>query len=165
MKRPGASPAWNVARNRRGVAGLEAALGVALVFIPLSFGVIGLGMALVTANRLDCALQAVVFYAWANPGTPAGWGAQGSTSVTAARNAAVAAYGSSAPIATITVAASFECVSSGYLQTGPPNNYTCPAGQSVATYLTTTASASVSPPGMPSVAAIPLSVTGTARVQ
>jgi Flp pilus assembly protein TadG len=164
MKRQGASRAWD-ARHRSGVASIEAALGIALVLLPLCLGVIGLGMALVTANRLDCALQAAVFYAWANPGTPTGWGSVGSASVTAARNAAVAAYGSSAPSATITVSVAFDCVSSGYLKTQPPTGYTCPAGQSVATYLTVTASTSVAPPGMPVAPAIPLSVTGTARVQ
>jgi hypothetical protein len=164
MKRPGASHARNP-RHRRGVASLEAALAISVVLVPFCFGVIGLDQAMVAATRLDRALQAAVFYAWANPGTPAGWGSTGSSSVTGANNAAVAAYGTRAPSATFTVTVAFECVSAGYLQTQPPTNYTCPAGQSVATYLTLTAHTSVTPPGVPQAASIPLSVTGTARVQ
>jgi Flp pilus assembly protein TadG len=155
--------AWN-ARHRGGVASVEAALGISLVFIPLLLGIIGLGMALVTANRLDDALQAAVFYAWANPGTASAWGSAGSTSVTGAQAAAAAAYGAGTPAATITVSVAFNCVSSGYLPTQPASNYTCPTGQSVATYITTTAHASVTPPGL-MFPAIPLTVSGTARVQ
>jgi len=152
---------------RRGVVSVEAALGIALVLIPVCLGVIGLGKALIAAGQMDRAVQAAVFYAWANQGTPAGWGSAGSTSLAAARNAAIAAYGAAAPAATITTSVAFYCVSRGYAQVPPAVTDTtaCPAGESLATYLTVAASASVTPPGMPSAAAIPLSVTSTVRVQ
>ena len=157
-------------RRRRpnlGVASIEAALGIALVLLPLCLGVIGLGMALVTADRLDRALQAAAFYAWANAGTPSGWGSQGSTSLAGARNAALAAYGAGAPAATVTASVAFYCVSGGYTQMPPAVSAAtaCQAGQSLATYLTVAATASVMPPGMPLAPAIPLTVRGTVRVQ
>ncbi|HTW71077.1 MAG TPA: hypothetical protein VME47_14400 [Acetobacteraceae bacterium] len=153
--------------GRRGVVSIEAALAIALVLLPACLGVIGLGMALTAANRLDRAVQAAVFYAWANQGTATGWGSVGSTSLAGAQNAAVASYGTAAPTATITTSVAFYCVTGGYAQVPPAVTDTtaCPAGESLAAYLTVAASASVTPPGMPSATAIPLSVTGTVRVQ
>lgn len=153
--------------GRDGVASIEAALGIALVLIPLCLGVIGLGMALVTADQLDRALQAAAFYAWANPGTASGWGSTGSASLAAARSAALIAYGTAGPTPTVTASAAFYCVTAGYAQVQPAVSYTttCPSGDSLAIYLTVAASASVAPPGMPTAAIIPLSVAGTVRVQ
>jgi Flp pilus assembly protein TadG len=151
--------------QRRGTASIEAALGIALVLIPLVLGVSGVGMALMTANRLDQALQAAVFYAWANPGTPAAWSAQGS-SAAAAAGTALAAYGAATPAATVTASVAYYCVSGGYTQVPPAvtSTTTCPSGQSLATYLTVTATASVISLGAPLPAVIPLVVSGTVRV-
>ncbi len=154
-------------RQRRGVAAVEAALAIALVLIPLCLGAIGLGMALVTVNRLDRALQAAIFYAWANPGSAADWGEADSANLAATRAAAETAYGAAMPGATIDTAVAFYCVSGGYTQVPPAIAYNaaCQAGQSIATYLTVIARASVVPPGVPLAAAIPLTVTGTVRVR
>ncbi|HUB14312.1 MAG TPA: hypothetical protein VMB34_20340 [Acetobacteraceae bacterium] len=163
-RRRGAQSRW---RERRGVVSVEAALAIALVLIPLCLGVIGLGMAMTVAVRLDRAVQAAVYYAWANQGTALAWGSVGSTSLAGAQNAAVAAYGTVEPAATITASVGFYCVSGGYVPVQPAvtNTTACPAGESLATYLTIATSTSVTPPGMPNATAIPLSVTGTVRVQ
>ena len=153
--------------NCRGTASIEAALAILLVLLPTCLGVIGLGMAATAADRLDRALQAGVFYAWANPGTPSGWGSVGSASLAGARTAALTAYGSGRPDATVTTSAQFYCVSNGFTPVTPAVSATaaCPAGQTLATYVTVVASASVLPPGLPVAPAIALSVTGTVRVQ
>ncbi|HVC61983.1 MAG TPA: hypothetical protein VND19_16680 [Acetobacteraceae bacterium] len=153
--------------GRAGVASIEAALGIALVLVPLCLGVIGLGMALEVVDRLDRALQAAAFYAWANPGTPAGWGSADSASLAGARGAALSAYGDAGPSPTVTAAVVFYCVSGGYIPVQPAVSYatTCATGLSLAAYLTVAASTSVTPPGLPVAPAIPLSVTGTVRVQ
>ena len=159
--------ATRVTADRRGVVSIEAALAIALVLLPVCLGVIGLGMALTAADRLDRAVQAAAFYAWANQGTATAWGSAGSASLAAAQSAAVASYGTAAPTATIATSVAFYCVSSGYAQVQPAVTDTtaCSSGETLATYLTVAASASVTPPGMPSATAIPLSVTGTVRVQ
>lgn len=158
---------WRAARGNRGVASIEAAFGISLVLIPVCLGVIGLGLALTTAERLDSAVQAATFYAWANQGTPSGWGSAGSASLAGAQSAAVAAYGTGGPGATITTSVAFYCVASGYSRVAPAVTDTtaCPAGELLAVYLTISASASVTPPGMPSATVIPLSVSGTVRVE
>ena len=158
---------WRRAAGQRGFASVEAALAIALVLLPVCLGVIGLGMALTAADRLDRAVQAAAYYAWANQGTAAGWGSVGSASLTGAQNAAVAAYGTAAPAATITASVAFYCVTGGYTRVPPAVTDTtaCPAGEALATYLTVVASTTVTPPGMPTAPAIPVSVSGTVRVQ
>jgi len=167
-----AAPAGNVGpsrrrRGRRGVATVEAALAFSLVLIPLCLSVIGIGMALATANRLDRAIQAGLFHAWANPGTPSAWGGPGSTLASQARAQAVTAYGPAAPAASISATPTFNCVTAGYIKVPPPVAYNaaCAVGDTLATYLTLTATASISPPGFPGSVAIPLSVSATVRVQ
>jgi len=171
MKSAGAWPQRRGKRHIRGACGgvvsIEAALAISLVLMPMCLGTIGLGMALTAAARLDHAIQAAAFYAWANQGTAPSWGAANSATLAGAQSAAVAAYGTAAPAATITTAVAFYCVTSGYVQMPPAVTDTtaCPAGESLATYLTIAASTSVTPPGMPDATAIPLSVTATVRVQ
>lgn len=170
MKRVAASPGRNGRNGRNGRAGVvsvEAALAIALVLLPACLGVIGLGMALTAADRLDHAVQSAAYYAWANQGSATDWGSAGSSSLAGAQNAAVAAYGTAAPAATIAVSVAFYCVTDGYEPVAPAVTDTtaCPSGEALATYLTIAASTSVTPPGLPSAATIPLAVNGTVRVR
>ena len=161
------APHRRAARGNRGIASIEAALAISLVLVPVCLGVIELGVALAAVERLDSAVQAAAFYAWANQGTPSGWGSLGSASLAGAQSAAAAAYGTSGPAATITASVAFYCVANGYSQVQPAvtDATACPAGESLAVYLTTAASTSVSVPGMAHTTVIPLSVSGTVRVQ
>jgi Flp pilus assembly protein TadG len=146
-------------RDRRGVAATEAAFATSLVLIPLSLIAIAYGAALADGARLDRALQAAIYYVWNNP---TGFTTNGIT------NAAQAAFGTAAPTLTVNASSACSCVSSGYsIVSSVACNGSCPNNETVATYLTITASASFTLPVTVSYLASPLSqsVSGTIRTK
>lgn len=124
--------------NRRGTATVEAAMALAFVIVPLCLGAADLALSVTTANRIDRALQAALFYIWANPGTATAAGAQA---------AAGASWGTTTPALALQVSTSCGCVSGGYQPAGSiACTGTCPAGETLATYTTVTASTNVTLP-------------------
>lgn len=147
-------------KGRRGVAGIEAALAIGLVLLPLSLGLMDLGTELAAVARLDRALQSAVFYAWAYPGAFTTAGLQ---------NAASAGYGSASPPVTVQTSTACSCVTNTYSPTASVacTGATCPTGQQVAGYTTITASISLPlPASLPGLSSpMPLSVQGTIRTR
>jgi Flp pilus assembly protein TadG len=149
----------SVRSDRRGSAGVEAALAVSLVLVPLSLGMADMGATLATSTRLDRALQSALFHVWANPGSYT------SSSIS---QAASASYGSVGPTLSVTSSTACSCVSSSYNPIASVAcTASCPTGQTRATYLTIGASTSYTLPApIPGVTSPrPLSVQGTIRVQ
>ena len=152
--------------NRRGTATIEAAMALAFIIVPLCLGTADLALAVTTANRIDRALEAALFYLWANPGNATAGGVQ---------SAAAASWGGNTPPLTVGMSIACSCVSGGYQPAGsvacPAAGGTgagsCPAGQTLATYATVTAATTVTLPfplpGMPS--AYAPSVSATVRTQ
>ena len=123
------------ATGRRGVAGVEAALAIGLLLLPLSLGMMDLGTEIAATARLDRALQAATFYAWAYPGA---------FTTAALQNAAKTGYGPASPPVTVNASTACSCVTALYSATGAVAcNGACPAGQQVAGYTTITASISL----------------------
>lgn len=149
--------------NRRGTATIEAAMALAFIIVPLCLGTADLALAITTANRIDRALQAALFYIWANPGSATASGVQ---------TAAAASWSGDTPSLTVSVSTACACVSGGYQPAGSvactgTGTSTCPAGQTLASYTTVTASTSVTLPfplpGLPS--AYAPNVSATVRTQ
>ncbi len=146
-------------RSRRGSASVEAALSIALVLLPLTFGMIDFGEAITQASRLDRAYDAALYYVWANPG-----------SITTAnlQAAAQAAYGSATPPLTVNAGTACWCVTAGYTKAGAvASTATCPSGQSIASYVTIATSIRFPlPAAFPGLASpVSLAVQGTVRSQ
>ena len=146
-------------RDRAGVAAVEAALGMSLLLLPLCMGMVDYGLAVADAARLDRALQSAVLYVFSNQTGFTGSGISA---------AAGAGFGAGSPTPTVTSATTCKCVSSGYSPVSTVTcASTCPSGQTLATYVTITVTASfnllISIPTMAS----PLSesVSGTIRTQ
>ncbi|GAN76612.1 hypothetical protein [Acidisphaera rubrifaciens] len=145
--------------NRRGTATVEAAMALAFIIVPLCLGTADLALAVTTANRIDRALEAALFYLWANPGTATAAGALA---------AADASWGTTTPALTVTVSTACGCVSGGYQPAGSVAcTGTCPAGETLAGYTTVIASTSVTLPfPLPGLAsAYAPSVAATVRTQ
>jgi Flp pilus assembly protein TadG len=146
-------------RDRAGIAAVEAALATGIILIPLTLGVIAYGAVLANEARLDRALQSATYYVWNNM---SGFTTAGITT------AANAGFGSAAPTPTVTTSTTCKCVSSGY---NPVSTVactgTCSSGQTLASYLTITITASFTLPVTVSYLASPLSqsVSGTIRTQ
>jgi Flp pilus assembly protein TadG len=154
-------------RDRRGVAATEAALAISLILMPLILGVIDYGALLAAEARLDRALQAAVYYVWNNPTsfTTAGISSAGTAGISSAANAG---FGGASPTLTVTSTMACSCVSSGYSPVSTVScSGSCTSGQTVAAYVTITASASFTLPVAVSYLASPLSrsVSGTIRTQ
>lgn len=152
-----------LAADRRAVAGIETGLAMAFLLIPLLTVMTGTGLAMITQQRLDRALHGSLMTAWGMAGTAA------TTDVTAA---ATASYGStSRPAMTPTAAISCLCIptlGSRAQGTAVACSGTCStSGTVLATYVTSTVTASVPPIlGMNwSKTAWALSATGTIRVK
>lgn len=158
-------PAWAVRvrvpiADRRGVVSVEAALALALVVLPLLFGMFDLGSALTTRLRVDRALQAGLFGAWGIAGA----------STTQVAQAAVAGAGTGSPAVSATAAIACYCLSPTATVQGASAvacTATCPAGDVLGDWLslTTSAPASLAFPIPGLAAALPLSATATVRIQ
>lgn len=147
-------------RDRRGVVAIEAAIVLALVLLPVTLGLFDLGAALTTRLRVDRALQAGLFAAWAMTGP----------SAAALTQAASAGAGSGANPVSARASFAWFCLSpTGTMASGTAasGTATCPDGQVLGEWVRLTASATVALPfplpGMPSF--LPISAAGTSRVQ
>ncbi len=148
-----------LARDRGGVAAVEAALALGLVLIPLCLALVDYGMALADAMRLDRALQAAAFYVWSNP---SGFTAAGITS------AGTAGFGTATPAVSVTSSSACFCVSSGYSKGASVScTGSCSGGGAVGSYVTITASHTFTlPVRVPHLASsLALSISGTIRTQ
>ncbi len=146
--------------DRRGAIAIEAAIVLALVFVPVTFGLFDLGTALTARLRVDRALQAGLFAAWGVTGasaaqlTQAAIAGAGSGAHSVAATASFACY-CLPPTATLAAGTAVAC-------TG-----TCSGGQVLGEWVSLTTSASVGLPfplpGTPTTVLI--SSSGTSRVQ
>lgn len=117
--------------HRSGSASVEAALAISLVLIPLCLGTVDMAATLAITARMDRAIEAAVYYVWANPT---------SSNTTNIQQAASAAYGAASPTLTVSSSTSCSCVSNSYLPVKSIScSSTCPTGQTRASYLTITA--------------------------
>ena len=134
-------------------------MGISIVLLPLCLAAVNVAETQATAARMDRALQAAIYYVWTNSST---------YTTSNAQSAARAAYGSASPTLTVNASTSCSCVTSGYkFSSSVACTSTCPANQSVAKYVTVTASATytlpASFPTLPSSES--LNVTGVVRIQ
>ncbi len=151
-----------ICRDRRGVVAIEAAIALALVVVPTVLALFDLGGLLETRLRVDRALQAGMFAAWAISGASA-------SQIT---GAAVAGAGNANGSPTVSATASFT-----YLCLAPTGTYAsgsaaasgtaCPSGQVLGEWAAITASAAVTLAfPLPGVASpMTLTATGLTRVQ
>ena len=145
--------------DRIGSASVEAALAISLVLIPLCLGMVDMAATLAVTARLDRALQAAVYYVWANP-----------TSLSASniQQAANAAYGSASPTLSVSTSTACSCVLKSYQPVSSIScSNTCPSGQTRASYMTISASTSYPLPAPLPWLTSPqnLSFQGTVRTQ
>ena len=147
-------------KNRDGAVSVELALIASLVLLPMTIGAVDAAQIITTRARLDQALHEAMFYAWANGG-----------SVTASAVQTTAAS-ASAPQPSVTASITQYCITpaTGYPSSGSPNlpnNGSCSNGQSLESYLSVTASASVTLffTGWVITSPTTLSVTGQARIK
>ncbi|MDE2580749.1 MAG: pilus assembly protein [Rhodospirillales bacterium] len=146
--------------DRRGAASIEAALALALVVLPMLLGLFDLGTALTLRLRVDRALQAGMFAAWALSGP----------SAAQIVPAAVAGGGSFGPAISAQVGFSCDCLpATGTLAQATPVACTdaCPSDQVAGEWmsLTTRGSASLPFPLPGLVSPLVLSATATVRMQ
>ncbi|MDE2005487.1 MAG: pilus assembly protein [Rhodospirillales bacterium] len=155
---PGMRP--GLRRDRRGAVAVEAAIVLALVLVPVAFGLLDLGEVLTARLRVDRALQAGLFAAWAISGPSAAQITQAATAGAGGGAHPVAASASFAcyclaPTATLATASAAVCSGS------------CGSGQVLGEWVSLTASASVSLPfplpGVPG--SLTLTASGSSRIQ
>jgi Flp pilus assembly protein TadG len=149
--------------DRAGVVSVELALLASLVLVPMTLGAIDAGQLVMSRARLDQALHAALFYAWANGGA---------VTVANVQTIAGSGYGNSSPQPTVTATITQYCIvpATGYPATGTPqqpSNGSCQSGQVVETYLAVNASVIVTLPfTLPFFTSpVTLSVSGRARIQ
>jgi Flp pilus assembly protein TadG len=150
-------------RDRSGVAGVEAAMVISLVLVPLCLGVAAYAVVLADTARLDRALQSALFYIWSNP---TGFTTSG-VQAAAASGYDNTPYASTSPTLTVTATSACYCVSSSAVKGASVScTGTCTSG-TVGTYVTVTASATFTLPVVVHTLTSPLtqSVTGTIRTQ
>jgi Flp pilus assembly protein TadG len=151
-----------VRRDRRGVVAIEAAIALALVVVPTVLTLFDLGGVLETRLRVDRALQAGMFAAWAISGATAGQITQAA--------AAGAGNTSAGPSVSATASFSYLCLApTGTYGSGSPASAgtACPSGQVLGEWVTIATSAAVSLPfPLPGVASpMTLTATGRTRIQ
>jgi len=152
-----------LASDRRGAIAVETALSFSLVLLPLFLGAADVAVLLATRFRLEAAVRNAVFYAYSS--------AANAQSVTGIENAATSGYGSGGPALTVaTPTFAYYCIeANGTEATGTEesgSSASCPTGQSLATWLTVSVSASASLPVTiaPFPATVPLGASATVRV-
>jgi Flp pilus assembly protein TadG len=152
-----------VLADLRGAVAVESALTFSLLLLPLFLGGADVAMLMGTQLRLQAAVRNAVFYAYAS--------SSNATDATAIENAATAGYGSGGPTLTVaTPSYAYYCIApTGTEATGTAESSSsanCPSGQSLATWLTVSVSATVALPFTvaPFAASMPLSAGATVRV-
>ncbi len=155
-------PGATMHHDRRGVVAIEAAIALALLVVPTVLTLFDLGGLLETRLRVDRALQAGMFAAWAISGA----------STSQITGAAVAGAGNANGSPTVSATASFS-----YLCLAPTGTYAsgsaaaagtaCPSGQVLGEWaaITTSAAVTLAFP-LPGIASpMTLTATGLTRVQ
>ena len=152
-----------LAADRRAAVAVESALTFSLILLPLFLGAADAAVLLAVQFRLEEAVHNALFYAYAS--------AANATSPSGIENAATEGYGSDGPALTVaTPSYAYYCIEpDGTEATGTEENSSsasCPSGQSLATWLTVTVSATVSLPVSiaPFPDSVPLSAGATVRV-
>jgi Flp pilus assembly protein TadG len=132
-----------LAADRRAAVAVESALTFGLILVPLFLGAADAAVLLAAQSRLEAAVHSALFYAYAS--------AANATSPSGIENAATEGYGSFGPALTVaTPAYAYYCIEpNGTEATGTEegsSSASCPSGQSLATWLTVSVSATVSLP-------------------
>ena len=152
-----------VIADRLGAVAVESALTFSLLLLPLFLGGADVAMLMSTHLRLQAAVRNALFYAYASSTNAA--------DPTGIESAATTGYGSGGPTLTVaTPSYAYYCVApTGTEATGTAessSSASCPSGQSLATWLTVSVSATVALPFTiaPFAANMPLSASATVRV-
>ena len=149
--------------DRRGVIAVETALTFSLFFLPLFLGGADVAVLMGTQLQLQAAVRNEIFYAYSS--------SSNATNTAGIEAAATVAYGTGGPtlsVATPTYA--YYCIApNGTEATGAAessSSVTCPNGETLATWLTVSVSATASLPVSiaPFSATMPLSASATVRV-
>lgn len=132
-----------LAADRRAAVAVESALTFSLVLVPLFLGAADAAVLLAAQFRLEAAVHNALFYAYAS--------AANATNPAGIENAATEGYGSGGPTLTVaTPSYAYDCIApDGTEATGTEessSSASCPSGQSLATWLTVSVSATVSLP-------------------
>lgn len=149
--------------DRRGVIAVETALTFSLFFIPLFLGGADVAVLMATQVQLQAAVRNELFYAYSSSSN-----AMDTAGIEAAATAAYGTGGPTLSVATPTYA--YYCIApNGTEATGTAessSSATCPSGESLATWLTVSVSATVSLPvsTAPFSNTVPLGASATVRV-
>lgn len=150
-----------LARNRRGVVSLEAALIFCVVLTPLLLGAMSYGEAFMAWTRMNRVEQSLLFYVWQNPANATN---------TTVSNFVTNNYSTMTPAMSASASTACYCITpTGSRLTGTSVSCsgTCTSGQQVAEYVSITVSTSLTLPATVPGLANPLSLssTGTVRIQ
>lgn len=122
--------------NRRASIAVEAAVIASVFLVPLICGLAGAGQAIALQTRLDRALHAAMFYVWATPGA----------SAASVQNAAQAGFGTDTLTGNVATVACYCMAPDGTRASAGAAvtcSTVCSSGLVLATFVTTTVSATV----------------------